>query len=218
MLHPLTRSWKRPMKSLISGVHSRDLIGEILRIKRLWTFHRKAAPGSLTPCHSHAPLTSALNTCHRFRGSIQSPPRNSSHDRSHLIAGQKFGRFDRQINLTYEQPTIRDQSPDSSQYLAPAPLGENRLGRHKDLRVELDSQQVPLHPEVLLCHPCPLQLFPTTQAPTSDIELGASARTLLWLRVRRSVSAVSWPANHGRASVFRYPGQKPWQGLRGPRK
>jgi hypothetical protein len=32
------------------------------------------------------------------RGSIQSPPRNSSHDSSHLIAGQRFGRFNSQIN------------------------------------------------------------------------------------------------------------------------
>lgn len=77
----------------LAGVRSRDFIGEILRIKRLWTFHGKAAPGSLTACHSHALLTSAVNTCHRFRGSIQSPPRNSSHDSSRLIAGKMFGRL-----------------------------------------------------------------------------------------------------------------------------
>jgi hypothetical protein len=169
-----------------AGVRSRDFIGDILRINRLWTVHGKAAPGSLTPCHSHATLTSALNTCHRFRAPSRARP-----------------------------GTAATSSLDKGLAACPA---RTALGRHKDLRVELDSQQVPLHPEVLLCHPCTLQLFPTTQAPTSDIELGASARTLLWLRVRRSVSAVSWPANHGRASVFRYQGQKPWQGLRGPRR
>ena len=82
---------------------------------------------------------------------------------------------------TGESSGVPHRSCPGLDYPVPQSCETGQCTEHtKDLRVEWDSQQVPLHPEVLLCHPCTLQLFPTTQDPTSDIELGASARVLLW--------------------------------------